>query len=202
MGGGNWRHATAMAALLVVLIAACSSNGDVAELPPDTQAAPTVAEPTTTTAPTSSTSTTLSETAVAEAEIKRLLTDFWTGSFDGEGQDGGPEYLTGLLEARFSELVATAEAQGNRLGNSQESVIEVTSVEVDLESGTGEATSCGGSAVLETDIETGEIVVDADPTFLFTSDWVLELTAEGWKIAEWYASATEPEPTLCEFTNP
>lgn len=190
----------AITALIVALlvVAACSNDDDVADLPPEdpsttTSSSTTSTQPTTT----SSTTATLSETQAAEAEIEQLLIDWWTKSFDGEGEDGGPEYLTGLLALRFTELVAATEANGNRGVNSQNSVIDVTSVAVDLAAGTGEATSCGGSAVLEVNRDTNEVVVDADPTFQFTSDWQLQLTEDGWRIAEWIPSANLAEPVLC-----
>lgn len=195
----------AITALIVALlvVSACSNDDDIADLPPEdpsttTTSSTTSTQPTTT----SSTTTTLSETQAAEAEIEQLLIDWWTGADDGLGPDGGTEYLTGLIETRVSELAAEEQAQGYESSNSQNSVIQVTSIAVDLEQGTAEATSCTGSAVIQRSSADNAIVFADDPTFLFTSDWIVVLTDEGWKISDWFpsANADEPEPCTIEDT--
>jgi hypothetical protein len=193
----------AITALIVALLAvsACSSNDDIADLPPknpSTTATPSTSS--TSPTPTPSTTTTLSETEAAEAEIEQLLTDWWTGAYDGQGQDGGLEYLTGLIALRVTERVADYTAAGDETVNSQDSVIEIVTVAVDLEAGTGEATSCGGSSVLRRNIETGSVVFEDDPDFQFTSDWSLELTDDGWRIAEWIPSPNN-QTVLCTVTS-
>lgn len=200
MGGGNWRHATATAALLAVLLTGCSPD-DIGELPPDTETDLSADEPTTTTVEetttSASTSTTLSATDVARAEIEQLIFNWWTQAYDGEGTEGATEYLTGLIETRISELAVEEQAQGLENTNTQNSVIDITSIDVDLDEGTAEATSCTGSAITQIDTATNEIVFADNPDFLFTSDWVLELTDDGWKIAEWFPSANGSDPELC-----
>ncbi len=190
----------AVAAFSVLVLGACSSDPtDETAASPSTSTTSTMVETTTTT--TAPTTTALSEQDKAEAEIEQLVTEWYLEPYDSsQGQEGiRVEYLTGLARQRAIEYADEIESQGRIARSRGGQQIEVTGIEVDLEAGEGALDACIGSDVEFIDNETQEVVGTEDPTYLTTSEFLVVLTDDGWKVTEWYSSLLEDTPTECEI---
>lgn len=140
--------------------------------------------------------------AQAEAEVEELVTEFWLSPFDTSTGELRLKYLTGLPARRLEEGVQQLEEQGQLIRNQGQESIQVTSVEVDLETGEGEITACTGESGERLDAETMERIVEAaDPEYLTTTVFYFQLTPDGWKISEFVGSAESESPELCEITS-
>lgn len=207
MAGENRFPATAVALLagLALAVGACSDGDDdaAALLEAAASATTTTAAPSTTntTAATAIASTTsLSEQRVAEVEIEALVTDWWIKAYDPEQGDaaGGLEYTTGLMAARIEENRATAADEGYSRVSRGGATIQVTSMDIDVDEGQGIVNTCGGSDLIRLDAETGEPITDGDdPAYQTTSEFYVELTADGWRISEWVPSFNTGTPVEC-----
>lgn len=188
---------------LVFIAAACSSGGDaeVAELQSVESTTTTPVASTTTS--TIATTTTLSEQAQAEADVAQLVTDFWLTEVDTSTGEVGLEFMTGLIETRTREWATGLADAGEGLRDFEgQKRVEVTSVEVDLQVGTGEVQACMGSGSEVIDLETRQqIDIGSDPEFLSTSRLLVLKTSEGWKISEIYPSVLTGNAELCEIGN-
>lgn len=186
---------------LAIAFAACSDGEDGlgAELESAQNSTTTTTEATTTT--TEATTTTLSEQAKAEADVAQLVTDYWLTEIDTSKGEVGLEFMTGLIKLRTQQWAEGLTEGGETLRDfAGQKRIEIQRVDVDLESGTGEVTACMGSGSEVLDLETLERVeIGSDPDFLSTSVLLVELTSQGWKINEMFASAATGSPELCEL---
>ncbi len=188
-------------AALSLLIGACGSDqeDETSDTTANTSSTTTTIEATTTTT-TATTTTTLSEQDAAEAEVEQLVIDWWTAPADssqGENQEH-LQYLTGLIRKRSIDSSTARTEDGQILVSNGDRPIEITDVLVDLETGRGELDACIADNAYFLDSETGEKVgEEGDPSFSFTSEFLVELTDDGWKIHEWYPSYNTGNPIEC-----
>lgn len=196
----------ALAVCVVLTLGACGGGEDDevgAELDAAAQAeaatTATTDDPPTTT--TESTSTTLSELEQAEAEVARIVTEWYRFPIDtslgeaGYGLDG----TTGLLRRRIVEFNAQLAADGQFMRTTEPGRIDVTAVSVDLTSGTAEVETCNASSTELVDAETNEVLASEEPTFATTSVFQLQLTDGSWLINEWLPSQATDDPVECEI---
>ncbi len=194
------KRTIATIAALSLFIGACASDqeNETSDAIANTSSTTTTIEATTTTAAT--TTTTLSEQDEAEAEVEQLVIDWWTSPIDSSlGEDEpGLEYLTGLIRKRTIDNNAALTDAGQVMVGNGNGPIEITDIRINPETGQGELDACTGDDSSVLDSETGEEVGEvSDPSFAFTSEFLVELTDDGWKIHEWYPSYNTGDPIEC-----
>ena len=187
--------AIALALLLLAFTACSDADADASgELDAAGEAATTA---TTTTPPSTTTtgapSTTQSERELAEAEIRRVVIEWYEFPVDtSRGEEAlGVEQTTGLLRQRLLESLDQLEADGQIMRMNSTPPIEITAITIDLEDGTAEVDACTGPAAELVDAETLEVIAADDPTDTATSVFQLQLIDGKWLINEWLASGRD-----------
>ena len=192
------------AVLLLLVAAACSDTEDDLGAAPDVTAeaqsttSATAAPPTSTS---ETTATTLSDREQAEAEISRVVIDWYQFPIDtSQGNDDQRlEPLTGLLRQRVAESDARFEEDGVIRRSRQPAPIEIVAITADVEDGTAEVEACTGSADEFLDAETLEVLGADDPEDTSTSTFHLRAVDGQWKISEWISSGVDGDPIECEI---
>ncbi len=170
---------------LALTASACSSE---ATAPATTTAETTTS--TTTTSTTEATTTTLSDAQLnnlaideAEAEVTRIVTEWWTFPYDTDlGEAGIPlEYITGVVRDRELAALLDDQEAGRRFYSHSESQISILSTGVDLVDKTGVVEFCGlGNTALTQ--PNGETTLPSGQAWRGTA--YLSLTELGWKVSE------------------
>ncbi len=190
----------ALAVALIVALSACSNSSDDdigAQLDEEAAASSTSTTDATTTSSSTTTEsppTTLSDEAIAEAEIRRVVTEWYQFPIDTSRDDNELrlEALTGLLRQRVAESDAQYAAEGVIHRSTGPAPIEIAGVDIDLIAGIAEVEACTGSADEFVDAETLEVLGVDDPEKTSTSVFQLQLVDEQWKINEWLPSELTP----------
>ncbi len=186
----------ATVASITLFVGACGSETE--DETDSTQAARSTS--TTSTEATATTTATLSEQDKAEAEVEQLVIDWWTSPIDSSLGEDEPRhaYVTGLLRKRSIDNGNELAIEGQSLFGEGDGRIQVTEVLIDLDAGRGELNACTGDDSSIVDAATGEPVSEiGDPSFTFTSEFLVELTDDGWRIHEWYPSYNTGNPIEC-----
>jgi hypothetical protein len=191
---------------VVLIAAACSGSSDELVLdeslvdPSSTTTSSTVSVSSSTSE--AVTTTSLSELGAAEAEVARVVEEWWVEPFDTSlGEEGlALEQTAGLLRQRTIELPARYEEAGQIHRSRGGDRIEIRAIGLDLDNGQAEVEACAGADYETVDAETGEVLVSDDPEYLTISDFYVQLIEGDWKIVEWVPTQNSDNPGVeCEF---
>ena len=195
-------------AIGLALLATACSGGDDSGLPTLEEAAETSTTTTpadtttTTTAP--ATTTTLSDLQQAEAEVERVVVEWYTFPAD-TSQEGNAEefisYLTGLQRQRVIEWYDGLERDGLIRRVFQEPPMKVTDIAVDLVEGSARVDVCDGSADEIVDAATLEVLETGDPDQTFAGHYQLLLVEGEWKISNVLSTQFSEDPAACEVAS-
>ena len=189
-----------------LLAPACSGGSDELVLDEGTVDTSSTIVTTASTAPSSTTTeavttTSLSELGAAEAEVARVVEEWFVAPFDTSlGEEGlALEQTAGLLRQRSIELLAEVEEAGEILRSRGGSRVEVRDIDLDLDKGQAEVEACANADYETVDAETGEVVSADDPEEFWISDFYVQRLEGDWKIIEWVPSRISPDPRRCEY---
>jgi hypothetical protein len=194
----------------VLVAASCSASSEESGVGVESATVSTEMETSTSTSSSVTTSTveptvtTLSELELARAEVTGVVEAWFHFRIDSsDGQDGlGVQFLTGAMRARSLEVLQRLELAGQVQVRRRPQPLEITSVDIDLETGFAQVAACFGAANELLDAETLEVISADDPSYTTTSTFELQVIDSGdWKISEWRLSRNSDNPIECEVTS-